>query len=1837
MLAMTSRTLLNTLRALRLPSALRRLLAALCLCLVVAQTLSAQFYDALWKQLQAARTADKPQTALNLARQIATRALDEGNAPQLLAALLEERVSLGDISADSLKPAADRLLARANAMTEGVERSIYESALGQLRATQSGYRRDTLSQRLACEHLLRSLADMPALAKASQRQWLPLLTAGNDASFYGSDMLMPLLQAATSYAHLFPAATIDSLRSRAIAVYDRLQRREMALLLRLEAAQTWSDARATDSLRLWSERYASLSLNALTLRRLADHLPDSARYATLQQALQRYPKTAPEHGVNNQLREMTQPMFSLSSMPEAVHHAGQTLRLPLSHRGLASITLTLQPLSLTPIEAYGLTAEKIGTSHYRGRAIVQTVRLRQGQPWEIMADTLSLTLPEAGTYLLTARTDLGLEQRQFLSASNIVPLVVHTTQNQQSQMRVTPTRFSDGKPLLGGQLIICQQNSNGTLKTVSTLSADASGHIFLPANFAVQNRLCFLKVDNDIFPEALRLRHSNPYTVGQPNQPALHLYADRAVYRPGQQVCYGLILHDRHADSLAVLARQQVRVVLLDANRKEIASQVLTTDAYGAAGDSLLLPAETLPGRFTLRATYNNGSAAATCSFSVEAYKRPSFTVSLTAPSQAYSPGDTIVVSGTARTLYDTPVRQARVEISQSLVKEDGIAQRDTLLLTDDEGRFCLSAIVPPARKRFFLVSNLVSARVIAQNGESQEASLRLWGRSPAAVITAAWPSLLCREELPSLTAACTNAAGAVLEGPVGVEISKDNVRLFSDTVSATHPLAAEALKQLPCGLLTCILTHPLAAPDTLRLRLFSLADSLVADAPDEPLFYDRTSLPDGQAETLVLMPAREQYIIADRLPFSGAWTSQTIEGQGRVLRFDLTYNPREGDSQLLLLNAVSRGRTFSHRLSVARPVPDKRLVLTWHTFRSRLTPGQTERWTLQVSHPDGTPAHASVMATIYDAALDQIAVQPWNLSFHFPRNTVQAWQTTFSPSGVSLYAARNFKYDTERTFDFTRWDDRFFPAFGRNLYFTTARGGQLRMAKNAAVETVAMASLDAAPMAVEATADYAEAVEEKTVDLGNTATPKIRSNFDETAYFSPSLTTDANGRVGLVFTLPESLTQWNVRLLAHDKTMRHATLLASAVARRPLVVKPNMPRFLFEADQSQLAVDVENLSEEAQQGTLTLQVLDAATLKPLSREQTTFSLAPQAATTLQLPLAAPENTDEIVVKVVAATPNYSDGEEHRLSILRNLATVVNTAAFTLRGGQTVEAALDTLFRGNGRSHELLRVDLTERPLMAAAEALPVLNNSMARSATELSERLYAILTAQHLAALHPELEALARKHADAPANSAFLEASPLTPWLRQAEQEEQRRQSLATLFDPAQQALLAQTTLQRLLQLQVPSGGFAWLPGLKENAFVTARVALLLSRLEKNVSTPEIENSLSRAAQYLEKCLDRRVEEMKRLKTKYATTLDLQMLYTLGRNAAYKPNANARTLLALWEPATSHHTMYERALQTVVLQRFGKTRLAHERLESLLEHLAGSSALGRYFDSHRTASQGASYTLPTHTLAIEAIESLLPQAADTLQSMRHWLLQQKRTTLWATSTATADALHCLLGAPDASLDTSKGISGNVLCGSRAAALLLPDPTRNLSGHYSVLLPLDSIPQERPLVLLARADSALPQAWISATASYTLPASEADAAAEGMMLQAKMEVERDGKWVEINPKTTIAMGSRVRQVFVVSLERDYDFLRLRAPHQACLEIGSSRAGTTFQSGMLLYRAPADDYADYFFDHLAKGTYTLTETFTADRRGTFRCAPATLESVYAPEFQARAKSQSLSVK
>lgn len=1853
---------------------------------------SAQGYDKLWQEAKAHVDNDLPKSAIEMVNKIQQKAVAEGNDAQLLRVMLTQRMLGAELSADSVAPCLQRMEAALAAETKPAMQALWHVALAKCyEGTNYGQvlvidgntlAYDALHQR-AKTHYEASLTNLDALADARVDNYLPLFTKHEGSACYRNDLLHVVLN---DYCESGVTKQGDkqAWTEKVAAFYKARHANDAALLLSLRALeQRYENASVKGriehnayykALCQLTDEYAGagscvkiyeamVALQANYVQKDGPYAAhnDSVLMAQAEKGISLSKKGNAANELRNFVARMTTPAVSADGLQRVCYPGSQlTLAFTTRHLREAELRVTRLPKSAAELhaadnDALKALAKKAGS----GACTITRLQLTgQTAPYAWRTDSVRFEVPNVpGVYYVELVGDGKVLEGSTMAVSSLSAVRFAAPGGKS---RITMVDSQTGRPVTGVQLTAYRyDNRSNKLRQIRTYATDAEGNVSLQTDVNRYDATLYAATTaTDAASPLFNINDIRYYdTQRQWAETRVQLYTDRAIYRPGQKVAFSAVAFTREGDVHRVRPALQLKATLRNANGKVVDTLLVQTDAFGTASGEFNLPQACLPGRFSI--SVDNRSVSGRNYFRVEAYKRPTFTATMQPVKTAYALGDSVTVEGEAKTYSGVAVADARVQYTVRrtawfFYNDDEMAPQSGETTTDAEGRFKLPVLLESpeneadaALPRYNRYAYVVDYTVTAPNGETAQGSATLNVATRKAWLEVSAPQTIYRRQgaaLPTFGIRQLNAQGENMPAKGTFVLRRGGAEVARGAFDTNEPLAISQLAQLPSAQYTLSVQTAEAAADTVTFTLLRDTDTTPVVA-NQPFFFYKETANDGAAARIVVgSTEKDACLFYDVVAGNRVVESRRIMLNNELLHLTFDYKEAYGDGAVLCLAMVRHGQLYEESVSVEKPKPDKRLLLHWTSFRSRLTPGQQEEWRVQITRPDGTPADAQMMACLYDASLDALVKNTWaDYAVSFYRYLPSPlWQTNWTVHSLALYGVYDYKRLSVPDVQYSRWRNDLFNY--ERVYDLAGIRPPRRMRTMAALEVdKPMMMLAKANVATDmydtGAAESASSNQKKEAAGGapqplQTAAP--RTNFAETAYFRPALRTNSQGEVVMAFTLPESMTQWNFAALAHDRDMNHGRLDTTVVARKDFMVEPALPRFLRQGDTTDLPVKVTNLSDKAVSATLTLTLGDAVNGQLHHKADAKVTLAPGESRVYTFPYQAKGNEGVMVCRAMAQGKGFTDGEEHYLPVLTNEVQVTRTLPFSQTKAGVLTLRTDTLFNVEGASHRALSVEVSSNPTWYAVTALPALQGTDGCiSANDWATRFYALAIGQQVVHDNPEIKALASggstAELDALANLKAEGLTDLTPWLQQGAAEQERAEALRQMFDAELTAARMATAIDKLKTLQQADGAYSWYPGMGGNAYTTLEVAILLARVENLTSCQQGHRQLAQAMDWLKQYIAGVVREMKRAEKETGHKvlpgeLTMRYLYLLTLTGD-KLDDNASYLVARAALQNKEFTMYGKAVAVQVMAHYGKKAEAELLLKSLLEHTVTKDSVGRWFDTPRAEWSWRSYRIPTQCMAIEALHTLGHEMA--ANEMRLWLLQAKRTQMWETSRASADAVYALL----ATGGKQQGVmplaektpvyytlyNHNKVVGFNAKSQSsMPQTVGYFKQTYT-----DASATGATTVRLDKRTDGL--SWGSVYATFSAPASRVPTEGKGLLLTRNFEVKRAGEWVAVNGTTTLAKGDRVRQVFTITADRDYDFVALSASRPACLQPAQPLSGYAWNMALPAYRAVHDATTDYFVEKVRKGTHQFAEELFVDRTGQFATGVATVSCVYAPEF------------
>ena len=774
-------------------------------------------------------------------------------------------------------------------------------------------------------------------------------------------------------------------------------------------------------------------------------------------------------------------------------------------------------------------------------------------------------------------------------------------------------------------------------------------------------------------------------------------------------------------------------------------------------------------------------------------------------------------------------------------------------------------------------------------------------------------------------------------------------------------------------------------------------------------------------------------------------------------------------------------------------------------------------------------------------------------------------------------------------------------------------------------------------------------------------APANLRTNLAETAFFYPQLRTNEQGEISFSFTMPESLTRWNFRGYSHTKGMLMGTLDGEATTSKEFMLTPNLPRFVRVGDKTSLAASISNMTGKPQAGTVTLILFDPMTEKVISTQKQKFSLVAGKTIGVSFQFTVSDKYEILGCRMIADSGTFSDGEQQLLPVLSNKEHLVETLPMPVRGEETRTFSLDRLFNQQSKTatDRKLTVEFTGNPAWYAIQALPSLSLPTSNNAISWATAYYANTLASFIMNSQPKIKAvfeswklqggtketfLSNLQKNQEVKNIILSESP---WVLEAQTEEQQKERIATLFDLNNIRSNNIAALTRLQELQNASGAWSWYKGMTGSRYVTAYIAELNARLAMLTGEKLTGTALSlqqNAFTYLhQSALDEYKEILKAQKEGVKFTgvsgSILQYLYLIAISGEQVPAANKAAytyyLSKVGELLTSP-SMDTKAIAAIVLDKAGRKKEAQEFVASLKEFLTKTDEQGMFFAFNENPYTWGGMQMQAHVDVMEALEAIGGNS-DTVEEMKLWLLKQKQTQQWNSPVATADAVFALLMKGVNLLDNQGDV--RIVIANEVLETVAPSKTTVPGlGYIKRSFTQKSVVDARKIEVEKRNPGI---AWGAVYAEFESPISDVKQQGGELNVEKQLYVERMVNNVPqlqpITAKTVLQVGDKVVSRLSIRVDRPMDFVQLKDQRGACFEPIGSISGYRWNNGLGYYVDIKDASTNFFFDHLGKGVYVLEYSYRVSRAGTYETGLATMQCAYAPEYASHSASMTVDVK
>ncbi len=1337
---------------------------------------------------------------------------------------------------------------------------------------------------------------------------------------------------------------------------------------------------------------------------------------------------------------------------------------------------------------------------------------------------------------------------------------------------------------------------------------------------------------------------------------AAQIFTDRAIYHHGDTVQWSAVVQSYAIDQPnAPAPNKKLTVMLYDANFQPIDTVETITDDWGRCSGAFNLPTEGLTGEFSIRLTDSPTSPylATSKSFMVSDYKLPTYLLEINSVKTDLPASGAVTVEGRAITYSGFPLAGCNVNVTLSGVgriwwRSEKRAYYSTAVTTGDDGRFTIT--LPAALLATSPISgNMYEIQLTSTSttGENQSAS-KIFTTGKPYNIHADIPHNIDVSQPVKLRVSLTDMNGDKAEQPVRYEVIQNDTIIRSGIISAEGLIN---LSRVPSG--TYTITCQTADPDLSYKAVFNdinlyRPDDKLPPVTDTPLWIPKGSVsikPGEQAKIL--------YGVSDT-----TWILYTLSSPTRIIEqkwinvgagiHTLECEvPEDIQSATVFMSAMRDYKWECRALSVTRENPLSDIKINIESFRDKVIPGDKETWKFKITDGTGNGVQSAVILDMYNKALESLV--PHHLSIFRPDNHGIRYRILYvSGYGTSnVYYSLGNKWLKEAVLQAPKLNTWGYPLYNgmriteRKMFMSAAGARSVNAAADMATASLSESAVMKADFAAEtAEEEAADADSGNGTVSGETLTDDgftYRDGEVPLAFFRPMLTTDADGNLEFSFTVPDANTTWILQGASYTKAMWPASISKEVIAAKPVMVQPNLPRYLNTGDRAELAASVMNATDSSIIALTTVEIFSPVDLRIISKHSYTDTIAAGQAAVVTATVDVPDGIDMIGYRIRSSAGRHTDGEQSIIPVMPATERVIETLPFYINAGtQDFSLKLPDI-----KKDATVTLQYCNNPVWYVATALPGLRESKLKDALSASSSIFSAAVAEGILRDNPAIaEALRHWTATSQTDSvltSMLERNPdlktmlltSTPWVSDALSQTERMSRLALLFDSAMISDTYSKATVSLTSMECTGGGWAWAPCIKEpSRWTTINILAMLGQLDRMGYLPdnkELRTMASRAVTWLDRKAAERIErDAKATDVDYLLVRDLYSDIAVPQAAQRLATNTVNMLRNDWKKLQ----LPMKAVAAIVLDRHGDKVTPGIILSSLKEFATVTPEKGMWWPSLDDLTVWSQGKISATSIILQAFNTVDPKSSD-IDLIRQWLILQKEAKDWGSSIATTEAIYSILSS--GSNWNGEAEMPELKIGRRKINVT---PDDKLLGSFrsdiSKLNPSGSS-------LTVKNHGSVPS-WGAVYIQYSselgdIKASGCDDITIEKALYKRINSADGVKWVAAD---TLTVGDVVQVNLTVTTRRDMDYVAITDNRGACFEPVEQLPAPIVAEGIRFYRENRDECTNMFITHLPKGVYRLSYELNVNNAGTYSAGTASIQSQYAPALSAHSAGAIITV-
>ena len=1584
--------------------------------------------------------------------------------------------------------------------------------------------------------------------------------------------------------------------------------------------------------------------NYTSSRNQSGELSVKEYYTMLKDFAHRYPTFARIDCINSQLAILTQPNVTVSSPGQVA--PGYAFQASISVSNLNKVTLNLYRVNNKVQSGQNQVSTSVKASTLATLKPIDqvTIDFTDSIPFS-STRKVSFTVPEFGIYCIAPSRDVITSARNSFDCFRATRLYSGEL-TDSLDTRIFVIDPLTGRPVDQASILFAA----GRAAPSEIGKTDTDGFLTLhPTTWSSARPV----LGNDIFAPANYVDAPANYVNDWTSM--TNAFTDLPLYHPGDSVKWCAIAYRFRNTERQLLDNTPLSAVMFNANSLQVDTLDVTTDIWGRINGAFHIPEGELTGpyRIVFRSKEKNNVLGMTY-FTVSDYKLPTYYLTIDKPASGVPSDGDVTITGVAKTYSGVPMGGIPVKavISSAIgnlwMRSNSIKFCTLSDTTSADGQFTLvltknQILNSPAPQGFFTAE--ISATSLS--GESQQASAEFVVGNSYTIESKLPEALDTDHDIDLLKYfSLVDSRGNRINDQLNYSLV--DRRNESDTIRGTLSNAMN-LSKLPSSTytLTVSASNYDADPVTATVILYRAKSQV---SPVDRVIWSPVSdvkIPSGRKTKLNVFASENDVMallsIFDNASILSSKWIKLKKGHNEV-EVKIPDNMKSIRATLLSMLNYS-GAKLDFTISTSEPEPSLSIIA--ESFRDRLIPGGNETWTFRTVDADSTGSQSAMIFGMYNDALNSLQQSSWNISFaQSIRNFTSATLNGYSSSVGNGFCDLKYKMSCDGiTTPFLQTYGLSFTPLMRSRTTLLYKSASTNGAAMRVTEEVKMsADMGLAGMAPGVHVAESELAEEASVDTAADAAGSDAKSMSEPfqyrdsetplAFFNPTLTTDPAGHVAFSFTVPNANTTWDFTALAYDKAFSTARFHRSVLANKPLMVQPNLPRFLRSGDVITIPATVMNNTDSTVTATVTVEFFNPANMDVISRhEPESVTIPANGSAVTSVTLTAPSQSPFIGYRVKASSDKFADGEQSLIPILEAAQPVIETSPFYI----SPDSASFSMKLPEYGPDARVTFQFCDNPTWYVVTALPGLSASEASTAPQAAAAIYSAAVADGLLRSVPRIADALRQwtlsdRSDSTLVSMLSRNSDLktfllqaTPWMLDAQSDTERMQRLALLFDKDNIRNTYDTNINLLSKLSRSSGGWAWVNQYSEpSAWATYQTLLMLGRLNQLGFMPDnnrLSSMISRALSFYQSEIEKEWKKTPTADyTSFVMLLDMYPSFTPSSTSSKIISRTVQNAVASWKK----YSLLRKTDAAVILQRHGYPRVARQIAESLRQYSKSTPTKGMYWPLLSDMSSGSMTELTLTARILQALHLINP-TDPSIDAIRQWLILQKEARDWGSSSSASEVCAAILltsprwieraGTPDITID---------------GATVPFTPTDETLGYMRADIS-ELTPSGKTLHI---EKSTLTPSWGAVYAQSTQQMTAIEAASvDGLSIEKQLYRLTDSGW---EAATDLKVGDKVKIELLIHADRAVDYVAIDDNRAACLEPVDQLPTPLWSEGICFYRENRDSATNIFISTLPAGTYRLSYEMWVNSAGTFASGIATLQSQYAPALTAHSSGSLISV-